>query len=166
MFTYLANLLAPTEPADFKIVELRFIGKNRLKNDIFDIKTHVCCKSQFFHTLHKCINLYIAIDSFSGEEITSIPTDDQIYGNGSGDPWLYQITQNNHDIIIQFYGNHPYKLIISTPDNTQFKDSITLFLLEKKFLKNGNGNNNVFNLDPTQGHEANGAFPPDFTVDE
>lgn len=146
----------------FNIIEIRYAGKTRLRNDSVIIKSHkVYGKTAFMRKFKYLLSEFMKYDDNAGTPFPDRPFDpdrniddeslDALELEGV-DAYSFLLKNDGENLFLQIVGNNCYRLIISTPDNKLYEKIIYDYLNNKlenedDFFKPVNPNK--------------GSFPPD-----
>jgi hypothetical protein len=140
----------------FNIIEVRFAGQTRFRNDSIAIKSHkVYGKKSFMKKFKYLLSEWLKYDGNADTPFPNRPFDpnENIDDGDLLDREEYQFSLENdgENLFLQIQANNCYRLIISTPDNKLYEKIIHDYLYSK-FEK---GNDSFKPTNPNRG-----SFPP------
>lgn len=140
----------------FNIIEVRYAGQTRFRNDSIIIKSHkVYDKTAFMKKFKYLLSEWLKYDGNAGTPFPNRPFDpDENIDSELLDREEYNFSLKNdgENLFLQIQANNCYRLIISTPDNKLY-EKIIYDYLNSKFE---NKDETFKPLNPNKG-----SFPPE-----
>ena len=140
----------------FNIIEIRYAGKTRLRNDSLIIKSHkVYGKNSFMKKFKYLLSEWLKYDANAGTPFPGRPFDPNENIDGElldRGEYEFSLKNDGENIFLQMQANNCYRLIISTPDNKLY-ETIIYDYLNSKFE---NGHDSFKPTNPNKG-----SFPPE-----
>lgn len=140
----------------FNIIEIRYAGQTRFRNDSLIIKSHkVYGKTAFMRKFKYLLSEWLKYDGNAGTPFPNRPFDPDENIDGElldREEYEFSLKNDGENLFLQIQANICYRLIISTPDNKLY-EKIIYDYLNSKFK---NGDNSFKPINPNKG-----SFPPD-----
>ena len=140
----------------FNIIEIRYAGQTRFRNDSLIIKSHkVYGKNAFMKKFKYLLSEWLKYDGNAGTPFPNRPFDPDENIDGElldREEYEFSLKNDGENIFLQIQANNCYRLIISTPDNKLY-EKIIYDYLNSKFE---NGEDSFRPTNPNKG-----SFPPD-----
>jgi hypothetical protein len=139
----------------FNIIEVRYAGQTRFRNDSLIIKSHkVYGKTAFMKKFKYLLSEWLKYDNNAGTSFPNRPIDPDtnIDNELDREEYGFSLKNDGNNLFIQLQGNHCYRLILSTPDNKLYEKIIYDYLYSK--FEKGDANFTPLNANK-------GTFPPD-----
>lgn len=140
----------------FNIIEVRYAGQTRFRNDSIIIKSHkVYDKTAFMKKFKYLLSEWLKYDGNAGTPFPNRPFDPNENIDGElldREEYEFSLKNDGENLFLQIQANNCYRLIISTPDNKLY-EKIIYDYLNSKFE---NGDNSFKPLNPNKG-----SFPPE-----
>jgi hypothetical protein len=139
----------------FNIIEIRYAGQTRFRNDSLIFKSHkVYGKALFMKKFKYLLSEWLKYDNNAGTSFPNRPIDPDtnIDNELDREEYGFSLKNDGNNLFIQLQGNHCYRLILSTPDNKLYEKIIYDYLYSK--FEKGDANFTPLNANK-------GTFPPD-----
>jgi len=139
----------------FNIIEIRYAGQTRSRNDSITIKSHkVYGKNSFMKKFKYLLSEWLKYDNNAGTLFPNRPFDpnENIDDVLDREEYEFSLKNDGENLFLQTQGNNCYRLIISTPNNKLY-EKIIYDYLNSKFE---NGDNSFKPTNPNKG-----SFPPE-----
>jgi hypothetical protein len=139
----------------FNIIEIRYAGQTRSRNDSITIKSHkVYGKNSFMKKFKYLLSEWLKYDNNAGTAFPNRPfnPNENIDDVLDREEYEFSLKNDGENLFLQIQANNCYRLIISTPDNKLYEKIIHDYL-NSKFEK---GNNSFKPTNPNRG-----SFPPE-----
>jgi hypothetical protein len=140
----------------FNIIEIRYAGQTRFRNDSVIIKSHkVYGKNAFMKKFKYLLSEWLKYDGNAGDPFPNRPFDPDENIDGElldREEYEFSLKNDGENLFLQTQGNNCYRLIISTPDNKLYEKIIYDYLNSK--FENGDDS-----FKPTNPNK--GSFPPE-----
>jgi hypothetical protein len=119
----------------FNIIELRFAGQTRSRNDSIAIKSHkVYGKNSFMKKFKYLLSEWLKYDGNAGTPFPNRPFDPDENIDGelqNREDYEFSLENDGENLFLQIQANRCYRLIISTPDNKLYEKIIYDYLYSK-----------------------------------
>ena len=139
----------------FNIIEIRYAGQTRFRNDSLIFKSHkVYGKKLFMKKFKYLLSEWLKYDNNAGTSFPNRPIDPDtnIDNELDREEYGFSLKNDGKNLFIQLQGNHCYRLILSTPDNKLYEKIIYDYLYSK--FEKGDANF-------TPSNPNRGSFPPE-----